>query len=72
MPNYYVYLEKTQTYRVEVVASNKDDARRLVMENTKAFKLKKMNESERAHPYVETVEESVARNSGDDFFQHDV
>lgn len=62
MPNYYVYLEKRQLYRLEVPASSKEEAKALVYEDPKQFVSKKMDDSWSVDPYIETVEEQVFRN----------
>jgi hypothetical protein len=62
MPNYYVYLTKSQLYRLEVTANSKEEAKALVYEDPKRFTSKKMDDSWVVDPYIETVEQQVDRN----------
>ncbi len=62
MPNYYVYLTKSQLYRLEVTANSEEEAKALVYEDPKRYVSKKMDDSWVVDPYIETVEQQVTRN----------
>ncbi|MBU3600042.1 hypothetical protein ICN28_05885 [Polynucleobacter sp. 30F-ANTBAC] len=72
MTKFFVYLEKSQIYRLEVIANNKEQARNLALENPDNFISKKMDSSWHIHPYVETSAESDARNNCGNPFLKDI